>query len=420
MSAISQLNILLIRFLCSVLFTLEPNEILVIVNRQLPASEQIAQYYCQKRNIPEQNVLYLALGYKLRDSMSRDEYDKSVAGPIRTEILRRTPGDIRCLVTTYGVPIVVYGRGTLPGMTARLRELQELVAQEKLKLEQLQQQDPNNPNANAAQKNQINQRILPIQSEIDRISGKESHASVDSELSMLLHDSYELHRWQINDLRSDVFGIGFRTLMVSRLDGPNPNIVKGLIDKAISTEQTGLKGTAYVDSRGLKGNNLMGFFDQSLRELADYIRTQTAMPVKEEQTGRLFQPGECPQTAIYCGWYSVKKYVDAFDFVDGAVGFHIASFEATGLHDPNSTAWCTAMLRDGITATLGPVAEPYLHTFPNPKVFFMHLFSGSCLVEAYYRALPFNSWQLLLIGDPLYRPFKKEDSSGPESFGLKP
>ena len=65
------------------------------------------------------------------------------------------------------------------------------------------------------------------------------------------------------------------------------------------------------------------------------------------------------------------------------------------------------MLVDGITATLGAVAEPYLHSFPKPKEFFEELYSGKCLVEAYYRTKPFNSWRLILIGDPLYRPFKE-------------
>jgi uncharacterized protein (TIGR03790 family) len=65
------------------------------------------------------------------------------------------------------------------------------------------------------------------------------------------------------------------------------------------------------------------------------------------------------------------------------------------------------MLRDGITATFGPVAEPYLHSFPEPQAFFGELYEGKCLVEAYYGTKPFNSWQLLLIGDPLYKPFAK-------------
>lgn len=134
-------------------------------------------------------------------------------------------------------------------------------------------------------------------------------------------------------LKNDVLGLSFRTLMVSRLDGPGDRIATGLIDKAMEADKTGLKGIAYIDSRGIIRNDVYGHFDQSLCDLA--------------------------------------------------------------------------MLRDGITATLGAVSEPYLHSFPEPRAFFAEMYQGNCLVEAYYRTKPFNSWQLLLIGDPLYRPFKK-------------
>ncbi|MHC4721953.1 MAG: TIGR03790 family protein, partial [Planctomycetota bacterium] len=132
---------------------------------------------------------------------------------------------------------------------------------------------------------------------------------------------------------------------------------------------------------------------------------RTQMKVVHEQTPKLFAPGKCPNTALYCGWYSLKKYVDAFDFVTGAVGYHIASWEALDLRDPRSTQWCPAMLRDGITATMGAVAEPYLATFPKPDLFFAQLVNGKCLAEAFYRTKPYNSWQMVLIGDPLYTPF---------------
>jgi uncharacterized protein (TIGR03790 family) len=236
--------------------------------------------------------------------------------------------------------------------------------------------------------------------------GVETDASVDSELSMLLAGPYDLYRWQPNRLRS-AGPQPFKTLMVSRLDGPGYEIAKGLVDKAIAAERTGLTGTAYIDSRGIFSDDLYGRYDQSLRDLAFLTELRTRLPVKQESTEALFAPGSCPQTALYCGWYSVKHYVDAFDFVDGAIGFHIASFEAVDLRSEDSTQWCPAMLRDGITATLGPVAEPYLPAFPEPKAFFAELFNGNCLVEAFYHTNPFNSWQLVLIGDPLYRPFRR-------------
>lgn len=377
----------------------------MIANRQISTSTQIAEYYCEKRKIPKKNIIYLALGHKPRERIDRDEYERSVALPIRRHLERRFPGDIKCLVTTYGIPIKAGPRGTLPGMEGKLKELKRSIGQEKKNLEQLKQDTVSERKQLSIQIKQTNQEITQIQLEIDLISGKETNASVDSELSMVLSQHYDLYRWQPNMLKGKFPGSGFQTLMVSRLDGPDYETVKGIIDKALTAEKTGLEGNAYIDSRGIFKKDTYGHYDQSLRDLGTFIKSKTKMPITEEKTGKLFQPGSCPQTAVYCGWYSLRKYVDAFDFVDGAIGFHIASFEAQRLHEPNSSTWCAAMLRDGITATLGAVDEPYLNAFPEPKAFFEELFKGNCLAEAYYHTKPFNSWQLVLIGDPLYKPF---------------
>jgi uncharacterized protein (TIGR03790 family) len=221
---------------------------------------------------------------------------------------------------------------------------------------------------------------------------------------MVMFDEYELYRYQPNELKQRVFWFDVKTLMVSRLDGSSEKIALGLVEKAIAAERAGLTGSAYFDS-GKGGGGMYAKFDNYIHDTAMLVKNRTKLKVGEETTSALFQPGQCPDTVLYCGWYSLAKYVDAFDFVVGAVGYHIASFEAINLRDPQSTQWCPSMLRDGITATLGPVAEPYLHTFPRPDEFFSQLLNGKQLVEAYYRTKPFNSWQMLLIGDPLYRPF---------------
>jgi hypothetical protein len=66
------------------------------------------------------------------------------------------------------------------------------------------------------------------------------------------------------------------------------------------------------------------------------------------------------------------------------------------------------MLEKGAAATLGPVGEPYVESFPLPEVFFGLLTDGTLtLVECYTVSNPFWSWKMVLIGDPLYRPFKQ-------------
>lgn len=389
---------------CGAASALEPNEILVVANAEYAASVRLARYYCQSRGIPPGNVIPVSLGARLADTIGRGDYEKRLAGPIRRVFATRKDLDnITCLVTTYGVPFKVGPREPLPGMESQLKQLHELVRQEREAIAQMEA--GGQKGTPAYQERQV--RLARIQMDIDRIVGKETEAAVDSELSLVLCSAYELYRWQPNRLRSPG-PQPFRTLMVSRLDGPHYGIAKGLVDKAMAAEEKGLAGRACIDSRGLIKKDPYGYYDQSLRDLALLTRVRTRLVVEEEQTESLFPPDSCPGTALYCGWYSLKKYVDAFEFVEGAVGFHIASFEAASLHDPNSSYWCPAMLMDGITATLGPVTEPYLHAFPEPKAFFAELFDGRCLVEAFYRTKPFNSWQMMLIGDPLYRPFRKD------------
>jgi len=268
-------------------------------------------------------------------------------------------------------------------------------------------------------------RVLPAQR--SGIGDDNTTSSFDSELSLVLwEEPYPLGMHLPNMLRvhtnDSLEKTGttnsneqkYPTLMVSRLDGASKDIAKGLIDKAIAAEKVILRGHAYVDARGMhkKGGQFGSyeFFDEKVYNLAEVLKEETTLEIVLDDKPELFGVGACPDTILYCGWYKVLGYVDSFKFNPGAVGYHIASFEAWTLRgiDPKSkyeNAWCKRMLENGITATLGAVNEPYLYTFPPPDTFFGDLVSGKyCLVECYYRSNPFNSWQFVLVGDPLYKP----------------
>ena len=67
------------------------------------------------------------------------------------------------------------------------------------------------------------------------------------------------------------------------------------------------------------------------------------------------------------------------------------------------------MIEKGIAATAGPVSEPYVQAFPVPEIFFGFLSEGNLtLAECYIISVPYLSWKMVLIGDPLYRPFKNK------------
>ena len=499
-------------------FALAPNEILVIANGNNPASVRVARHYCQKRGIREESILKLDLKPELSDDITRSDYEKLLARPLRAKLSSgEFSGRIKCLLAIYGVPFRVGPRGMLKGEQSNLAELSELTHGKAERLKDILRQfegltgsectlladNAKQPTTNKilkelesyiaktrakidtigdkAKKRRVLKQwfslysnlygktrtlqtaqsaadvsmrlteadkaeILPcknlfkraaankwgyakriksgfyaavqvvagiegvllrLNADIDNIKGLETGASVDSELSMVMFDDYELYRQQPNELKNRVFWSGTKTLMVSRLDGPGEHIAAALVDKAVLSERDGLGGIAYIDSgySKKKKKSLYVEYDQSLHQAALLLAGHKQIKVVHEQTAKLFAAGECPNTALYCGWYSLKKYVDAFDFACGAVGYHIASWEAIDLRDPQSGQWCPAMLRDGITATMGAVAEPYLGAFPKPDLFFGQLINGKCLAEAFYRTKPYNSWQMVLIGDPLYKPF---------------
>jgi len=251
-------------------------------------------------------------------------------------------------------------------------------------------------------------------------------AAVDSELSLILRSPHQRVGWLPNPFFnfynhwSYIEFLRKATLMVARLDASTPELVKRMVDDALEIEKNGLEGVFYIDARGLssednkrKGNDY-GRFDRYLVNLHDVVKKYGSMPVVLNNRPELFQDGDCPDAALYCGWYSLAKYVDAFEWKKGAVGFHIASGEAKTLKKKESNVWCKRMIEDGVAATLGPVREPYLASFPRPDMFFPLLMTGKApLIEVYYRTLPHLSWRQILIGDPLYTPFKNKPAIDP-------
>ena len=231
--------------IANTVFALEARQILVVANSDIPESVEIAKYYCTRRAVPSENLLTLSLGDKLTDKITRSDYEKKLVTPILKKLFDSQFADIKCLLMTYGTPIKVGRRGRLKDREKKLRELKKLVDQLKGKIANLEQLGSTKA---IEHKKKINFRLIQLQSAMDQIIGKETNASVDSELSMVLFGNYELYRWQPNELKNSSHSQNVETLMVSRIDGPSSDIAKGIIDKAISAETTGLKGIAYIDS----------------------------------------------------------------------------------------------------------------------------------------------------------------------------
>lgn len=374
-------------------------EVLVVANQRMVGSEALARYYMTKRQIPENNLLRLSL--TINETMPREEFDAVLKKEISRAIERRKPARTEVVVLMQGVPLKV--------------EAPQPTWQEAEELRRLRKEEVKIAKGQTTDSGTLSNIKKDLQGRIAAILKHDQRASVDSELALVKRkESYPLSGWLENP-----FFLGFdgqqlaitrdEVMLVCRLDGPDATTVRRIIDDSLEAEKSGLQGRAYFDARWprpAENVRLSGYqrYDLSLHRAAEVAaqRLPTILDNREE----LFSGGACPDGALYSGWYSLGRYVEAFSWNRGAIAYHIASSECTTLRDQSSSVWCVQLLANGVAATIGPVHEPYIQAFPLPELFFGLLLQGNLSIgEAYLLSLPFVSWQMVLVGDPLYRPF---------------
>jgi uncharacterized protein (TIGR03790 family) len=343
---------------------LGPENLLLLTNKNVPEGRALAEFYAARRHVAADRIVELDL--PPGEEVSADAYDATVIPAVRAALGRGGLGErVTCLVTFHGLPLKIAGRK--PATSPQAGE----------------------------------------------------DAAFDSELALVRWNGYVRRGWLENPLRPS-FPAPVRAklppvLMTMRLDAPRPDLVRALILASIKAEEEGLSGKVVIDAGGnlaidAKNPNYAAF-DQTLKNLATIVRTGTKLPLVLDEKPEVLPPGSAQDVAIYCGWYSLQKYVPACAFSPGAVGYHVASYELTTLHAGNQ--WVKGLLTDGIAATLGPINEPFLSAFPRPDEFFPLLFTGKlALAEVYWRTNPTVSWRLAVIGDPLYTPFKTHPALG--------
>ncbi len=379
-------------------FTLAPllvcadgNEVVVIYNTRVPESKAVAQHYARMREVPAKQVFGFAL--TPGEEMSRAEFRDSLQKPLVEKLVanglwkfsqkiitapdsglmhveyRVAESKIRYAVLCYGVPLKI----------AADSGLHELAADN-------------------------------LQPELRR-----NEAAVDSELAWL--PSSKNDEMLSGPMPNRAYGTTNTALLdptngillVARLDGPSPDIARGLVDKALTAERDGLWGRAYFDEREINdpGYKLGDEWILTAAKISREIGLETTV---DKNPGTF--PADFPmsQIAIYAGWYANDAdgpfALPKVEFMPGAFAYHLHSFSATTLRS-TTQGWCGPLLAKGATCTMGCVYEPYLSFTPNVAAFLERFANGFTFAEAAWAAQPVLSWQTTVIGDPLYRPYGK-------------
>lgn len=356
-------------------------ETVVVFNPGFPGSAELADYYADKRHIPKERVIGLSTSQE--DSLSRDEFESQLRGPLLRLFASRHWWNAEPPVP--GKPPT--GSGSHP-TEARSHKVRVLVLM----------------------------RGVPFQirrSAQNPRQGQEDEASVDSELTTL-----GLNKPPLNGgLRNPYFDQQTRfpnaqntsgLLIVGRLDGPDDATVKRMIDDAIYAEQTGLLGRAVIDLALKSGAYQEG--ENWLKSSVESFR-RAGIPVFIDRSEAVLCDGwPLPDTILYFGWYTDHitgaLASPSFHFKRGAIACHLHSFSAGSIRT-HDKAWVGPLLSHGAAVTFGNVFEPYLSLTIHFDILNKRLLEGFTVGEAAWSATPALSWMNVVLGDPLYRPFGK-------------
>ncbi len=354
------LKLALIFGVAAAAFGQDAQNVLVILNQASPLSESIAEYYAAARHIPPANIC--RLNAKLEEEISREDYDKEIAGPVAACLRHKHLEEkILYIVTTAGVPLRIAGHGS------------------------------------------------GLMSEV---------ASVDSELTLLYSDMHGRGHTVPAGTRNPFFGkIGstfrhsdFPIYLVTRLAGYDLADVKGIIDRALKARNRGKFVLDLKASDKMQGNNW-------LREAARLLPKDRV--VLDDSAKVLYDQAD---VIGYASWGSNdpdrKQRHLGFHWLPGAIMTEYVSTNARTFARPpdswNIGAWSDPKsifagspqtltadyIHDGVTGASGHVAEPFLQLTPRPNILLPAYYLGRNLAESYYLSIPVLSWMNIVVGDP--------------------
>lgn len=349
--------------------------VLLVVNGASPASVQIGDYYAKARGVPADQIVTLQT--PTQDEVTREDFNALIEQPLRVWFAQNAAHDrIFYLVLTKGVPLRVGGTSGLQG------------------------------------------NIASVDSELTLLYRKLTGKAVS--LTGRVDNPYYLGTRGIDEAKpfshdaQDIF-------LVSRLDGFTTEDVLRLIDRGKAPVS---RGTFVLDMRAALLDRANAWLQTAADRLGAagfkdrVILDATSHVVVNEQNVLGYYSWGSNDTAVH-------QRTFGFTFVPGALAAMFVSTDGrtfttppdtwnVGTWDKKETYYAGApqslagdLIRAGVTGIAGHVAEPFLDATIRPEILFPAYVAGFNLIEAYYLAMPYLSWQTVVVGDPLCAPFPR-------------
>jgi uncharacterized protein (TIGR03790 family) len=343
--------------------------VLLVINELSPDSIRVGEHYAAVRAIPAAQVVRIKA--PVSEAITRAEYGAAIESPIGAWLSRYLLQDrVLFIVLTKGIPLRVDGTGGLSGTIASVDSELTLLYRKLTGVPVLATGRVDNPYF-------LSERPLSEARRFSRID-------------------------------SDIY-------LVTRLDGFTADDAIKLIDRGANPSREGkivLDQKSTVIDRG---------GDAWLAETAARLTAAGQGSRVQLETTRAVATTTEPVLG-YFSWGSNDPANQlrqvGLRFSAGSIGGMYVSTDGRTFKEPG-TGWKPApagsdtggqslvadLIREGITGISASVAEPYLDAIVRPQILFPAYLSGFTLAEAYYLAMPYLSWQTIVIGDPLCAPY---------------
>ena len=367
--------------------SLTPASVLLIVNHQSDESVKIGEHFARARGLADEQVVRLAVDPV--DEVSRAVYEGAIERPIADHIARyRLHDRVLVLVLTKGVPLRVAGTRGREGTVASVDSELTLLYRKMLGVSVAPSGRVGNPYF-------LGERPLAEARQFTREA----------------HDIYLV-------TRLDGFTAGDATALVDRARAARPE-GRVVLDHRAALDDP---GNRWLDEAAAR-LEAMGWGDRLIVERTSRIVTEPQDVLmyyawgsgdaarKTRATGLGFVPGAIAAT------YTAT---DGRTFTAPPEGWELGTWAQSSSHYAGSPeALAGDLVREGVTGVAAHVADPFLDGTVRPQVLLPAYASGFSLVEAYYLAMPFLSWQTVVVGDPLVRPLPWRSGEAEPAAGVE-
>lgn len=351
--------------------------VLLVVNERSADSVRIGDHYARVRSVPTDQVLRIRIDVK--DEVERAAFDGEIQGPIARWIRQHAAQDrILYIVLAKGIPLRIKGTSGREGTGASVDSELALLYR--------------------------------------RMTGADIPLAGRLANPYFLGDAAAAQAQPFTHKAFDIY-------LVTRLDGYTVDDVAGLIERGAAPVG---EGRILLDQLG-EPNAPAG--DRWLKNAAEKLAAAGFGDRVTLDTTASFITGAKGLLGYY-SWGSndraLKTRRFGLGFVAGAVAGMYVSTDARTFVEPPAEwtigAWIDRatfyagspqsltgdLIRDGVTGVAGHVAEPLLDSTIRPDMLFPAYLSGFNLAESFYLAMPYLSWQTVVIGDPLCGPFPRK------------